>query len=350
MLHMYRKTRAVFAAAMSGLLILLLAACSATTVSAAGSTSSDALASAQPTSTPQSSTSSILTLNVQPYQYPFTVYEIGQAMSQVVATGSDDLGPGDPITATINWGDKTAPTQYTFIDGRTFQVAGAHAYSKVGKYTITVTAAITQLQQSVSGTGTITAVPAYTLSVKNITYKVGQSLQGVIATGTDPFPNDPLKGTIDWGDSTTPASVQVVSSAQGAYQVSATHTYTQAAGSFTITVSLTSIIVGPVSGTGTATVASAFALSANRITARTDHPFQSNVATVTGTISSGGLRVIIEWGDGTTSKLSLGGGKGRIQVQGSHTYSQAGTYSIIIIVKDNGTGEQAHVNGSVMVV
>lgn len=168
---------------------------------------------------------SVLTLNVQPYPTPFTVYEVGSTMSQVVATGTDSLGPGDPITATIDWGDKTAPTQYTFIDGRTFQITGAHAYSQVGTYTITVTVAITVFQQTASGTGTITVVPNYALNVNNVQSIVGQTFNGVIATGTDPFFNDPLNGTINWGDNTTPTSVQVTSSATGAYQVNATHTY-----------------------------------------------------------------------------------------------------------------------------
>lgn len=294
---------------------------------------------------------SVLSVNVQPYQTPFTVYEVGSTMSQVVATGADSLGPGDPITATIDWGDKTTPTQYTFIDGRTFQVTGAHAYSKVGTYTITVTVAIPVLQQTASGTGTITVVPNYTLNVNNVQPLVGQTFNGVVATGTDPFFNDPLNGTINWGDNTPPTSVQVVSSATGAYQVNATHTYSQA-GSWTITVSLSSTIVGPISGTGTATVltqAPAFTLTARTITAQAGHPFHGTVATVTGTISAGGLRVIVEWGDQTTSKLSLGGGKGSIKVKTSHTYSQPGTYSIIVIVKDNGTGQQANASGTATV-
>jgi hypothetical protein len=114
-------------------------------------------------------------------------------------------------------------------------------------------------------------------------------------------------------------------------------------------VSLTSIIFGPINGTGTATVA-AFTLNAGKIAAKADHPFRASVATVTGTISAEGLRVIIEWGDQTISKLSLGGGKGGIIVKGSHTYSQAGTYSIIIIVEDIGTGEQTHASGTATVV
>jgi hypothetical protein len=104
--------------------------------------------------------SSALTLNVQPYMYPFTVYEVGVAQNQVIATGTDALGPSDPLTVTIDWGDNTAPTQQTFIDGRTFQVTGAHAYSQLGTYTVTVTAAVTVFQQSVTVTGTITVVPA----------------------------------------------------------------------------------------------------------------------------------------------------------------------------------------------
>jgi hypothetical protein len=346
MFYGYRKAAAALAAL---LCLLLLSACNTTGVSAAGAKlSGNALVNVQQTSSSQTTTSSDLSLTVQPYPTPFTVYEVGDTMNHVLATGTDDLGPGDPITATIDWGDHTTPTQYTFIDGRAFQIAGSHAYSKVGKYTITVTAAITAFQQSVSGTGVITVVPAYTLKVNNFKPAVGRALNGVIATGTDPFANDSLKGTINWGDNTTPTSVQTTSSAQGSFQIQATHTYNQVA-NFTITVSLTSIIVGPIQGTGTATVPNTFTLSANTIKARVGRLFSANVATITGTVSAGGLIANVEWGDGTVSKMLLGGGKGTIKIQGSHTYSQAGTYTIIVIVKDKGTGEQAHANGTVIV-
>ncbi len=344
MFHFSQKARVLFSAA--ALLLFLLSACSSTTVSASKTTPSDALANIQQVHT-QAGSPSVLTLNVQPYQHPFTVYEVGQAMSQVVATGNDGLGPGDPITATINWGDKTAPTSYTFVDGRTFQIAGAHAYNQVGKYTITVTAAITAFQQSVSGTGIINAVPPYVINVKNIKYKVGQPFSGVIAVGTDPFPNDPLTGTINWGDNTTPTSVRVTSSANGAYQVNATHTYSQTA-IWTITVSLSSILVGPIAGTGVAMFPPAFTISSGKITSKTGPLFYGTVATIMGTISTQGLRIVIEWGDGTNSKVQPGGGKGTLLVKDNHAYSQTGTYSITITATDKGTGERESTSGTLI--
>jgi len=267
MFHLHPKTvRRIVAAATLGLLLLVLAVysgsstrVSAAGVSAAASASGNALINAQQTGNQQSqqnqqsSTSSILSLTVNPYPTQFTVYEVGQSMTYTVATGTDYVGPGDPITATIDWGDKTTPTQYTFIDGQTFQISGTHAYSKLGKYTLTVTAAITVFQQSVTGTGTVNVVPAYTLTAKNINAKSGYTFTKTIATGTDPFSNDTLNGTINWGDNTTPTNVQITSSSKGIFKVKATHTYSQP-GNYTITVSLTSIIVGPISQTGTATV------------------------------------------------------------------------------------------------
>jgi hypothetical protein len=295
--------------------------------------------------------SSVLSVNVNPYPTPYTIYQVGSTMSHVIATATDELGPGDPITATINWGDQTAPTRSNFIDGRTFQVSGSHAYSKVGTYTITVTVAITALQQSATGTGTINVVPNYTLKVNTIKPRLGQTFSGTIATGTDSFPNDPLNGTINWGDQTAPTSVQVVSSASGAYQINATHIYTtfNPTNSWTITVSLNSILLGPITATGTATLAPRYTLSANRITVHAGQPFQANVAKITGPISAGGLSVSIEWGDQTISKLTLGGGKSDRKIQGNHTYSQAGTYTFIVIVKDLGTGEQANASGTATV-
>jgi hypothetical protein len=351
MFHLYPKTvRPIFAAVVLGLFVLMLSACSNATTLVAASTSSDALANSQQANKQQTSTFSALSINVQPYQNQFTVYEVGQAMSYVVATGSDSLGPGDPITATIDWGDKTAPTQYTFIDGRTFQIAGTHAYSKLGKYTLTVTAAITAFQQTTSGTGTVTVVPAYTLAVKNVTSATGQDFNGVVATGTDPFPNDALNGTVNWGDNTTPTNVQVVSSAQGIYSVNATHTYSQV-GNFTITLSLTSFIVGPITGTGTATVvAPAFTLSTLNIMFRAMHKFKGTIATVTGTISTRGLSITINWGDGTSTVQHLGRGTGTFSVKSRHTYHKAGNYLFTITVKDNSTGQMATGTGTATVI
>jgi PKD repeat protein len=294
--------------------------------------------------------SSVLAVSVQPYEYPYTVYEVGQAVNQQVAVGTDYLGPGDPIAATIDWGDGTAPTQESFIDdGITFQIMGAHAYSKVGTYTVTVTIAITAFQQSATGTGTITAVPNYAVNVNNIASTVGQPFNGIIATGGDPVPNDPLSGTIDWGDGTAPTNVTVETSNPGFFQLNATHTYTQA-GTWTITVSLNSDLAGPVSATGTATITvappppppvSTFMLSAHNITARAHHNFSGKVATVTGTISSKGLSITINWGDGTKTSLHLNGGKGTFSVKGSHTYKKACHYSITISAYDKGTGQTA---------
>jgi hypothetical protein len=359
MFHLYRKAKAAFVASTLGLLVLLLAACGSATVAASTRTHSNASAPTHSNVNALSAltysntaASSVLTINVQPYPTQFTVYEVGSTMSHVVATGTDALGPGDPVTATIDWGDKTAPTQYTFIDGRTFQVSGSHAYSKVGTYTITVTAAITIFQQSVTGTGIINVVPAYTLSVKTIRPHLGQAFTGTIATGTDPFPNDMLTGTINWGDQSTPGSVQVVSSANGAYQVNATHTYSSfnPTNNWTITISVSSTIVGPISGTGTATLVPLFILRAHPITVKAGQAFSATFATVTGSISAGGLIANIEWGDQLKiGKLSLPGGKGTFTITGSHTYTQAGTYSFLVGIKDNGTGEQAQVSGTVTV-
>ena len=295
-----------------------------------------------------------LFVTVNPYPNLSTVYEVGSTMSHIVASGKDDLGPGDPITATIDWGDKTAPTQYNFVDSNfTFPVSGSHAYSKVGKYTITVTVAITIFQESATGTGTINVVPAYTLNVNTIKPRLGQAFSGTIATGTDPRPNDTLNGSINWGDNTPATSVQVTSSASGAFQVNGTHTYTSfnPTNSWPITISLTSIYPGPITATGNATLVPLFTLSSHNITVRAGQPFSATFAIVTGTISAGGLLADIEWGDQLKiGKVFLPGGKGTVKIIGNHTYAQAGTYSFLVVVVDRGTGEQAPVSGTATVI
>ena len=60
------------------------------------------------------------------------------------------------------------------------------------------------------------------------------------------------------------------------------------------------------------------------------------------------LNGTINWGDGSSSSLTLSGGHGSFQVHGWHEYSAAGTYKASVQIKDEATGKSA--NGTVKLI
>jgi hypothetical protein len=129
------------------------------------------------------------------------------------------------------------------------------------------------------------------------------------------------------------------------------HTYSQN-GNWTITIVLNSNVLGPISATGTATsshLPQVYKVNAHNRSAGVGKQFCGTVAIVTGTISKKGLSITIDWGDGTTSKVTLRHGKGTFQVRTCHTYTYAAGYPIVIDALDNGTGETATALGTATV-
>jgi hypothetical protein len=188
----------------------------------------------------------------------------GAAFNGTVATFSDADGSKTPasFTATIDWGDGTAPTAGTVSGGPgTFTVTGQHTYADEGSFPFTVTVTETGpggATASAMGTATVTESDALSGTPVAVSAQEGVPFTGTVATFTDSNTANvasDFTATIDWGDGQTSAGT--VSGGGGSFTVSGSHTYATN-GSFTITVTL----MDDPPGTATATATSPASVSA----------------------------------------------------------------------------------------
>ncbi len=77
------------------------------------------------------------------------------------------------------------------------------------------------------------------------------------------------------------------------------------------------------------------------LTGTAGSPLSATVASVSDPNSSDAasdLSATINWGDGSSSPGTITGGNGSFNVAGSHTYAQAGSYTVTVTVTRNGAG------------
>jgi hypothetical protein len=132
-----------------------------------------------------------------------------------------------------------------------------------------------------------------------------QAFSGTVASFTDANPGGQateFSATIDWGDG-TPATVGTISQGTGgSFNVSGDHTYAQK-GSYNVTVSVSDQGGSQAVADSTADITR----TPPEVTARLLH--LGNWALVVGSYSDqdgGSHRAVIDWGDGTTSRVNLG--------------------------------------------
>jgi streptogramin lyase len=298
---------------------------------------------------------------------------VGQSFSGAVA-GFTDGNPSAPQTdysATINWGDGTAPSPGTIAPdpnnpGR-FLVSGTHTFAKGGLLTITTqindvggsTATATTQINVIAPITNLTAVPVQGVEGQQFTHDVATFQSANPAARATDF-----TATISWGDNSTSAGT-IVEDADGVFHVTGSHTYAeeQAAGSLTgakilvrdfggatATIPLTNAITvadAPLTATG-ATVSAVEGTSKTAIVASfTDANANAPLSDFSATI---------DWGDGTTSTgadvtiAALGTApNGRaFTVTGTHQYAGVGTHSITVNLLDVG-GSQAIAHGQAVV-
>ena len=270
---------------------------------------------------------------------------------QAVATFTDPGGAeavGD-YSATINWGDGSAPTSgaISVISG-TFTVKGDHTYAEESSldhagfadgYHVLVTISHEASSNTVVTSKATVSDPSVVGGAVNFSTTEGLAFTGqAVATFTDPGGPEALgeySAMIDWGDGSTPTSGSI-SVLSGTFTVKGDHTYAEEssldhagfADGYHVLVTIShetssdTVVTSKATVSDPSVVASAVDFSATEGLAFTGQA----VATFTdpgGAEALGDYSATIDWGDGSTptsgviSVLS-----GTFTVQGDHTYAE----------------------------
>jgi uncharacterized protein (TIGR03118 family) len=265
--------------------------------------------------------------------------------------GGYPTNPVSDFTATINWGDgtTTASTVSTAGNGN-FTVNGSHTYADEGTFTATVVIADdTPSTARATATSTFTVLEGDTLSATAtpVSATEGAPFSTPVATFTSTYAGNvasDFSATILWGDGTS--STGTVSGAAGSFTVTGSHIYFDE-GTFTPTVLISDDAPGTahVTAVGSAAVAEGDTLIATPVTITptegtafsgsvasfSDTGFPSNAAT--------DFTATINWGDGTTTVGTVvGAGGGNFTVNGSHTYTDEGAFSVTVVLSDDFPG------------
>jgi hypothetical protein len=286
----------------------------------------------------------------------------GQPFTATVALVNDSEPniTSDYLTATVGWGDgqvdQGVPLQGPDGNG-TFTVDGTHTYGSAGPYTITVTAGDTLSGSEASATATaaVAAPPGLTAAGQDVTATAGQEFTQTVAVVSDPGA-DPagLTATVDWGDGQVDQGVPVQGpGADGNFTVDGTHTYA-AAGSYAVGVT----VDDAGSGTEAVTTATATVQAAQDVTivpgsctidATAGQTYSGPVCEVdlgTGSVPADSLQATVDWGDGTQDRnlgLTPTAVAGQYVVEGTHTFAQAATQPLHVIIGD---GHGVHVSAT----
>ena len=280
----------------------------------------------------------------------------GSAFNGVVAsfTDADPNAVAGNYSATINWGDGASSAAAVSANATGgFNVSGTHTYTAAGNYSIGV--AIQDVGgASTSGTSSAAVADAPLAgSGTAVTAVEGSAFNGVVASFTDADPNavaGNYSATINWGDGHV-SSGTVTANATGGFNVSGTHTYTEA-GNYSIGVAIQDVGGASTSGTSSAAVSDApLSGSGTAVTAVEGSPFTGVVASFTDAdpnAVAGNYSATINWGDGHVSSGTVtANATGGFNVSGTHTYTEAGNYSIGVAIQDvggastSGTGSAA---------
>jgi hypothetical protein len=168
----------------------------------------------------------------------------------------------------------------------------------------------------------------------------GTAFTGTVATAKDAdttaTPSD-YTATINWGDGTS--SPGTISGSGGSFTISGSHTYVEEGkDNVTLTITDSDTPLNASTVTSTATVADAPLTSTCALRAVSPQSFSGAVASLTdanpkGTASD--FTATIAWGDGTTTSGTLTGA-GPFTVNGSHTYTSTGAFTVTTKMVDVG--------------
>ena len=296
----------------------------------------------------------------------------GQTFNALVGSFLDGniFAPITDFTADISWGDGNDSIGTVRANGTTqgrFDVFGSNIYIAAGTYPVQITIHDVGGSMTVITGLAIVADAPLTSVGQSITTTEGTPFSGSLATFTDgnTFSTaGSFTALIDWGDGTADdpdVTTGVISPlGNGVFTVSGTHTYAEF-GNYPLTVT-----ISDEGGSSTATQATAKVADAKLIAgsiALTSIAGQPLVApsdpppvigsftdgNALGTLADFGNTVTVDWGDGSTSTGQLKALAAAVfDILATHTYKQAGTYTITIPIADGG-GSSVTVTSTVTV-
>jgi large repetitive protein len=292
----------------------------------------------------------------------------GSALTATVAafTDPDTLAAASDFTATINWGDGTAPTTGTVVRtaAGSFEVQSSHTYTGAGAFTIT--ADVQGLVSTISLMNSVTVQgAALQLSTSPVTISDASIMQSrsfipagtMVGTFTDTGGADPS------ADYTSMASYVSFPGATGRTLIAVTPVVSGSS-TFTITTAEDTMLTAPLTpgtssftlrvtnsdGAIAATASGSLTVTESALTDPTGPStviptqvrgagFAADVASFTDPdtlTTAADFTATINWGDGTTSAGTVTGSAGSFLVQGTHTYtgaSPAGGFPIGISIR-----------------
>jgi hypothetical protein len=159
---------------------------------------------------------------------------------------------------------------------------------------------------------------------------------GAVATIADCSGSTSYTATIDWGDGSPVSDATVTPVTGSTCTISGTHTYADV-GKYTLTVHATASSGAQSTGTSTVTVADApLTVTARAISGTPGTAFSGVIGTLTdaGGLEPGAYTVTIDWGDGSPASSGTVAANGDIEA--THIYDKAGTFSFTVTVQDPG--------------
>ena len=270
-----------------------------------------------------------------------------------VATFTDSsatVQPASAYTASINWGDGTAPSLGTVTDlgSGVFGITGTHSYAEEGTFRETVSV-VSVAGTSGQGETNINVLDA-PLSGRPLSLAgtEGTKFAGIVASFVDGNTNAPLsdfKATIAWGDGSVSNGV-VTAVGGGVFNVSGSNLY-KTFGAYAVNVRINDVGASTILINSSANVAdaplTALPISFNAVVGA---PFTNVAVASFSDAAPGGVAsqytVSIDWGDGSAPttgagvRLSFKGN--RWDVLSGHTYQHYGTgrYPVTVTVTDDG--------------
>jgi len=256
------------------------------------------------------------------------------------------------FTASIDWGDGTAPSAGSLVDGGTpgvFLVTGSHTYVGAGTHTVTVSVTSTLSGATAGATATATVtITSFTLAGLDFAASPAEPFTGTIAvvSGADTSESAAtLSAVIAWGDGSTSSGFVVDAGSPGSFLVGGTHQYTST-GTFTATITVTSSSSGgSANATALGTVSGELSTSPFPLDATAGEAFTGLLASLTDSNTSdtaADFTVSVNWGDGTAPDAGFavdGGSPGFFLVFGTHSYASSGSFTATATITKTSSGE-----------